>query len=254
MDIPAPATGGAERIESSFGPMWFRADDDVMRPAVRTTGLWEPGETRLLQRLLKPGARVLDVGAHIGYFSLVAHKGAPRVKIAAVEPDPFTARLCELNLFVAGADARVFTCALGDRVDSLAFTSAPHNPGDSRVEAAAMTATTLVPTVPADQLFPGECFDIVKIDVQGFEEQVLLGMQGIIGRSTGLQLLIEFFPGAIADAHRRPADVLAVYEAMGFEIRALIGDRLLEMSPNELVTVCTSAGSHGFVTLLLSKR
>lgn len=254
MQIPAPAVGTAERVDSEFGPMWFRADDDVMRPAVISSGLWEPGETRLLQRLLRPGSRVLDIGAHIGYFSLVAHRSATGVGIVAVEPDPFTARLCELNLFAAGAQARTYTCALGAEVDTLGFTSAEHNPGDSRVDPSLARASTIVPVLPADLLLPGESFDIIKVDVQGFEDQVLLGLQGIISRSVGLQMLIEFFPGAIADAGQRPADVLTTYELMGFAVRALVGERLLEMPSAELVSLCRSAGPQGFVTLLLSKR
>lgn len=234
--------------------MWFRADDDVMRPAAQNSGLWEPGETRLLQQLLRPGSRVLDVGAHIGYFSRVAHHGATGVSITAIEPDPFTARLCELNLFVVGANAKVHTCALGDRVDMLAFTKADHNPGDSRVVTSATDASTVVAVVPADELLEGETFDIIKIDVQGFEEQVLLGMQSIIARSSGLRMLIEFFPGAIADAGHRPADVLASYNQMGFEVRALVGDQVRELPASELVSICASAGAQGFLTLLLSKR
>jgi len=252
--IPAPAVGDAQLIETAFGPMWFRADDDVMRPAARSTGLWEPGETRLLQQLVRPGARVLDVGAHIGYFSRVAHHSAAGVTITAIEPDPFTARLCELNLFAVGASARVYTCALGDRVDMLAFTKADHNPGDSRVVTSATDASTVVAVVPADQLLEGEGFDIIKIDVQGFEEQVLLGMQAVIARSSGLRMLIEFFPGAIVEAGRRPADVLSFYEQMGFEVRALVGDQVRELPASELVSICASAGDQGFLTLLLSKR
>lgn len=252
--VPAPAVGDAELIDTHFGTMWFRADDDVMRPAARSSGLWEPGETRLLQQLMRPNARVLDVGAHIGYFSRVAHHCAQGVRITAIEPDPFTARLCELNLFAVRADATVHTCALGDRRDTLAFTKAEHNPGDSRVVQSAKLASTVVAVVPADELLEGQAFDLIKIDVQGFEEQVLLGMQGIIARSGGLQMLLEFFPGAIADSGRRPADVLASYERMGFEVRALVGDQLRQLPASELVAICASAGAQGFLTLLLSKR
>ena len=71
------------------------ANDDVMRPAVQRTGLWEPGETAVLRQLVKPSCRILDVGAHIGYFSVVAHRAVPGVVIDAVEP-------AGLDLFAAG--------------------------------------------------------------------------------------------------------------------------------------------------------
>ncbi|MGB8861578.1 MAG: FkbM family methyltransferase [Ilumatobacteraceae bacterium] len=225
-----------------------------MRPAVLSSGLWEPGETRLLRTLVRPGCRFLDVGAHVGYFSVVAHQSAAGVVITAIEPDPFTARLCELNLHSAGAQARVITCALGDINDTLAFTVAAHNPGDSRVDASASKASAVVPVLPADQLLEGASFDIIKIDVQGFEERVMLGMQDIIARSKGLQMLVEFFPVAIAESGSRPVEVLEAYQTMGFEVHALVGEQVRTMSSHELVALCASAGEHGFVTLLLSKR
>jgi FkbM family methyltransferase len=252
--IPQPAVGGAERVASDVGPLWFRADDDVMRPAVQRTGLWEPGETAVLRQLVKPSCRILDVGAHIGYFSVVAHRAAPGVVIDAVEPDPFTAHLCELNLFAAGADARVWTCGLGDRRDTLAFAAAEHNPGDSRVLAGADTATTVVPIVAADELFPDARFDIVKIDVQGFEREVLLGMQALLRRTPGVKVLVEFFPGAISDGGGRPIDTLHEYQAMGFAVRTLVGDQLRDMAFDEIISMCSSAGPQGFVTLLLHRR
>ncbi|MFN8024095.1 MAG: FkbM family methyltransferase [Acidimicrobiales bacterium] len=251
--IPGPALGSAERVDTAVGPLWFRADDDVMRPAVIRTGWWERGEAQLLQQLVKPGARVLDVGAHIGYFGVVAHRAAGGVRIDAVEPDPFSARLCELNLFAAGASATVWTCGLGAVRDTLAFESSEHNPGDSRVVERATSAGVVVPVVPADELFPDGRFDVVKIDVQGFEREVILGMQGIIRRSHGVKVLVEFFPGAIADAGRRPIDTLTEYQAMGFTVEALVGDQLRSMSFDEIITVCTSSGPQGFVTLLLRR-
>jgi FkbM family methyltransferase len=251
MRIPQPAIGQAEKVSSEIGSLWFRADDNVMRPAVRRTGLWEPGETSVLRQLVRPSCRILDVGAHIGYFSLVAHQVATGVVIDAIEPDPFTARLCELNLFAAGADARVWTCGLGDRRDSLSYTTAENNPGDGRVHTSGDFATTVVPIIPADELFPDQIFDIVKIDVQGFEQEVLRGMQLLLRRSPGVKILIEFFPSAIVDAGGKPSDVLSEYKEMGFKVLTLVSDQIHELSDDEILTICSNAGPEGFVTLLL---
>jgi FkbM family methyltransferase len=248
--LPGGAIGAAERIDSEVGSLWFRADDDVMRPAVRATGVWESAETRLLSRLLHPGSRFLDVGAHIGWFSVVAHRAALGVKIEAVEPDQFTARLCELNLYQAGADATVHTCALGHERDALGFVVAEHNPGDSRV-GLERVVSSVVPVIPADELFRDHSFDVIKVDVQGFEAEVLLGMQRIIRRSSGLRLLMEFFPRAIFEGGTRPADVLNRYRSQGFGIQALVGDHLLEPSNDEILALCADAGPEGFLTLLL---
>jgi len=251
--IPPPARVAAERVESDFGPLWFRADDDVMRPATKNSGVWEPAETNLFATLVRPGCRFLDIGAHIGYFSIVAHKSAPSVVVDAIEPSPSTASLLRLNLFANDVDATVWEVGLADRRSTFGFTEADHNPGDGRVEPMLAEANVIVPVMTADELFPNGVFHLVKIDVQGFEDEVLEGMQGIIRRSQEVKILVEFFPGAIADRGRRPMDTLLSYEAMGLRVEALVGHKLLGLQLDEVLDICARQGDQGFVTLLLSR-
>ena len=253
VNVPTGARVPSERISSSFGALWMRADDDVMRPATKNSGVWEPGETAALQRLIRPGCRFLDVGAHVGYFSLVAHASAPGVVVDAVEPHPDNAALLRLNLFANRVNFRVWELGLGDTRDTLGFTEADHNPGDGRVDPNMASAKVIVPVITTDELFPDAIFHVIKIDVQGFEDEVLEGMQGVIRRSPELKVLVEFFPGALADRGRRPLDTLRSYEAMGFRIEALVGNRVLGLPLDEILDVCSRAGTQGFLTLLLSR-
>lgn len=251
--LPQPAAGKMERVQSKIGPLWFRTDDDVMRPYVRKSGSWEPGETAIVQKLVKTSFRILDVGAHIGYFSVVAHRAAHGVVIDAIEPDPFSARIAELNLFEAGANARVWTCGLGDARGALALNSAVNNPGDSRVLPQAVTAEILVPVVAADELFPDAKFDIIKIDVQGHEREVMLGMRSLLQRNLSTKVLLEFFPTAIIEKGVRPIDVLLEYESMGFLITTIVGDQLRDLSLDQIISACADSGPSGFLTLLLHR-
>jgi FkbM family methyltransferase len=251
--IPVAARVPAERIESKYGPLWMRADDHVMRPATKNSGVWEPTETQVLSTLVRPDCRFLDVGAHIGYFSVVANASAPNVVVDAIEPSPTTASLLRLNLFANNVNGTVWELAVGDKRDTLGFTEADHNPGDGRVVPGMWEANVVVPVLTADELFPDAVFHVIKIDVQGFEDEVLEGMQNIIRRSPELKVLVEFFPGALADRGRRPMDTLRSYEAMGFRIEALVGDKLLGLELNEILDICARAGDQGFVTLLLSR-
>ena len=253
MNVPGGARVPSERISSSFGALWMRADDDVMRPATKNSGVWEPGETAVLERLIRPGCRFLDVGAHVGYFSLVAHASASNVVVDAVEPHPDNAALLRLNLFANKVNACVWELGLGDTRDTLGFTEAAHNPGDGRVDPKMLTANVIVPVITADELFPDAIFHVIKIDVQGFEDEVLEGMQRIIRRSTEVKVLVEYFPGALVDRGRHPLDTLHTYEAMGFRLEALVGDRVLGLPPDEILDVCSRSGAQGFLTLLLSR-
>ena len=70
--LPPPVRDGGpfERIETDLGPLWMQTSDEVMRPYLLRRKAWEESTGALLRRLLRPGARFLDVGANVGYFSL----------------------------------------------------------------------------------------------------------------------------------------------------------------------------------------
>src|SRR5437764_5257318 len=58
-------------VTADVGTFWLPAGDGVMRPFLQRCGTWDPAVGGLLRRLLRPGARFLDVGAGIGYFSVL---------------------------------------------------------------------------------------------------------------------------------------------------------------------------------------
>ena len=75
---------------------------------LREEGIWEPYETALLMSLLRPGQVFVDVGANIGYFSLIAARlvgdgGA----VYAFEPDPLNFRLLQASVASNGLTRRV---------------------------------------------------------------------------------------------------------------------------------------------------
>ena len=51
--------------------------DQVMRPFMQKAGSWEPEEGPLLHSILRPGERFLDIGANVGYFSVLLAKAVP---------------------------------------------------------------------------------------------------------------------------------------------------------------------------------
>ncbi len=176
---PSIHVGGPfEEIQTQLGPLWMLTRDEVMRPYLLRRRTWEESTGALLQRLLLPGARFLDVGANVGYFSLFAHRLGCDVQVDAVEPDPVIHSLLQANLWVNGVQARIHNVALETSAASSRMSSPRVNPGDSRVG----TRTPddryelVVPVISADELFPRRTFDVVKIDVQGFEPEVILGI------------------------------------------------------------------------------
>ena len=255
---PALVGGPYEEVQSDVGPLWVSTDDAVMRDHIRSTGTWEPEEGRLLDRLLFPGARFLDVGANIGYFSLFAARAHPGVTVDSVEPFPPTVALLRVNLWRGGVAARVWPVALDRARRTLSIRAAEHNVGDARVAEVGPggdeIADIVVPAVPGDEIFAGRGFDVVKLDVQGWELEVLTGMAATLAASPTVKIVAEFWPAALRERGVDPRDRLRQYrEALGFRLLVCRGDDLEDLDDASIVRRCDDAGPDGQVNLLLQR-
>lgn len=270
--VPGPLPlSDYEQLEVDAGKIWMSRHDEVMRPFMKRAGTWEPDEGRLLCSLVKPGERFLDIGANVGYFSVLVGKAAPGVSVDAVEPDPGNVRALEFNLWVNQVQASVWPLALDDSDRSLVLSGNATNFGDlrvGRVEDSVSNGSSgpkapapgdaddyqwVVPSASGDEIFAGRSFDVIKIDVQGWEFEVLSGMAKVLDRSPGVRVVAEFQPGIIRSQHRVPQDVLALYRHNGYRIRCQVQGNLLERSDDQIVELCDTAGSIGSVNLLLER-
>lgn len=247
--------GPFEQIETDVGPLWMQVCDEVMRPYLLRRRQWQPSVAALLGKLLRPGARFLDIGANVGYFSLLAHRLGRQICIDAVEPHPVTFSLLEANLWANEARATVHNVALGDVRRLLPMSSAPMNPADARLglRTPDNRYDLVVPVITADEFFPRRTFDVVKIDVQGFEPDVVLGMERIVRESPAIVLVVEFFPTSIKDRGLDPAEVFERYRQLGYHI-AVTDDRATgTCTASEALEHCRSAGTDGQVNLILTR-
>lgn len=242
-------------LECDAGELWFDRNDEVIRPFVERSRTWEPAEGQLLQQLARPGMRFLDVGANIGYFTVFIAKHAPGAIIDAVEPEPGNARMLALNLWHNHVDATVWPLALSGGERSLPLQLTAHNAGDTRTQAARAQQwySTIAVAARGDDLFGSRGFDLVKLDVQGFELDVLQGMPETIERSPGIAVVAEFWPKALRDRNVDPSTVLRSYREMGFTIVTQVEDQLRQLEDPEIVAICDDAGEWGQVNLLLRR-
>ncbi len=189
----------------------------------------------------------------VGYFSVLAHKAAPSVEIDAVEPHPTIHDMLEANLWVNDVPARRWRVALADEHGMLPMSSAPMNPGDSRVgqQSSDGRYDLVIAVESADRLFEGQSFDVVKVDVQGYEPEVVLGMQAIVRRSPGIVLVIEFWPASLRDRGLDPEEVVNRYRSMGFALTVHDDWGVGHCAVEDVVAHCDSAGPNGQVNLIL---
>ncbi|MEE4304094.1 MAG: FkbM family methyltransferase [Wenzhouxiangella sp.] len=174
--------------------------DERFAPCLRDQGLWEEAETLLLQRILRPGMSVVDLGAHVGYFSvLMSQCVGPKGRVVAFEPDPAHFRLLCANVLANACDqaeARRLAIAEG-KGDGRLFRSAT-NPGDQRLHPVPGRPSVAVRYDSLDSQLGQAGLDLVKMDCQGSEARILDGMTGLIERNRErLCLLMEFAPGLL---------------------------------------------------------
>ena len=94
-------------------------------------------------------------------------------------------------------------------------------------------------------------FDLVKLDVQGWELEILLGLDETLRRSPAVRIVAEFWPGALRERGRDPAEVLRRYLELGYALRAVIHGEPAELALRRDCGVCDSGGPDGQVNLLL---
>ena len=257
--VPAALEGSEfQLLQSDVGPLWMDVRDNVIRPYIQRTKTWEPEEGRLLRSLIRPGCRFLDIGANVGYFSMLAHAAAPGVHVDAVEPVPLNLELLRFNLWINQVDATVWPLALTTGERFVAMSVAENNFGDSRAHVLDIgdvtTENCVVPAARGDDLFAGRSFDVVKIDVQGFEIDVLRGLARTIERSPGIVIVSEYWPAGLRERGREPMSVLADLRRLGLKFDVQTGDNLSTMPDHAIVRHCDAMGQDGQVNLVLRHR
>lgn len=244
-----------ERVTTGLGLLWFDRRDDIMRPYVRRRQAWAESEGAVLRALIKPGTRFLDVGANIGYFSLLAARAAPHVTVDAVEPHPGRAAALRWNLWINHVTATIHQLSLhGGRRHRMLDVTATNISDASVSDRDASTGAIEVDAIPADDLFVGRSFDVVKIDLEGWESEVVRGMQQTIGRSPGIVLVAKFWPAALRERNVEPLATLELYRALNLDIVTQVDDRLRRLANDQIVEICDTAGSYGQVNLVLRRH
>ncbi len=201
-------------------------DDNIIGKWIFMHGPWEPCETKLMIRLLRPGATFIDVGAHIGYYSLLAASIVGcKGRVFSFEPSPNNFRLLKGNVRMNGYSEiiAVENLAVSTQNERLSLYLSEYNTGDHRVYATTEAddiifnaskrrkAFVTVPSIRLDDYLPKHGIlriDAIKIDVQGAELSVLLGLKETLRRSARVLLFIEFWPYGLLSYGTEPQDLL----------------------------------------------
>jgi FkbM family methyltransferase len=182
-------------VGNAIGKEWY--DPDV------NSRLAEHTETA---RLVAPGDRVLEIGAHHGFTAMLLSKlVGERGSVLAVEPSPFNAMMAtaQVGLNRAG-NCQVLLAAASDRKGIAKLSRDLVN--EQVTEAADGVEVSTITADELDSTFGP--FNVLKVDVQGFEYQVLKGAEGLLRRQP--KLLLELHGPQITAYGSTAPDVLSL--------------------------------------------
>ena len=160
----------------------------------------------------RPGMHFIDVGAHYGMFSLAAcHFGGTTARVLAVDPNRSSNRILRINLGLAGFDrVKLIEAAVGAEDGTLSMLTTGAAGGNFMVAAdearpdAATVPQFTIPTLARDNdLTPTH----LKIDVEGFEGEVLAGARELMQRSRPA-LFLELHSAILRSRGGNPKDIL----------------------------------------------
>lgn len=201
-------------IADDTGAQWYSRPEDWQAAA----------EPRELAALVRPGDRVLEIGCHHGLLTLMlADAVGPHGFVLAVEAHPRTALVAQAQVTLnrLGNVCHVAHLAVSDHAGTLTFCDASCSAvagtaaeGGIRVEA--VTGDTLL-----EQYGP---FDLVKIDVEGFEGQVLQGCPRLLAARP--RLALELHQAYLAQYESSTKEIVELLESYGYEGTVMLRDFL----------------------------
>ena len=249
----SPLVANPAALETAVGTLVVDTDDALVTPELRRQGTWEPEVHRAIERALFPGATFVDVGANIGYFTILASRlVGSGGRVFAIEPDEASVGLLRANLELNECrNVTVFPVAAADRPGSGRLITSRDGRSGSAVEIGATGEGTIVRCERLDGLLAGARVDVVKVDAEGSEPLALLGARETIAAAPRLLAIVEFRP-MLPQGGFSPSETLALYESLGFALHVLrangTGRRvdartLLELRPpSQFVTLVLAKG------------
>ncbi|MCW2408925.1 MULTISPECIES: FkbM family methyltransferase [Sphingobium] len=190
--------------------------DQYISHELTTLGRWEPFETSVIRRFLDSDTEFYDIGANIGWYSVVAGLtiGVAAGPIHAFEPVRDNAALLTRNISRNSlTNVRVNPYALGDRTDVVDMHLSPTNKGDHQVDGSAPDRQTQRCGMARFDTYhaPSLRKILIKIDTQGSELSIIEGMGRYLGSIRNLTMVIEFWPVGL---ERRPGSTKRLIEKL----------------------------------------
>ena len=196
--------------------MYVDPNDFGLSPHLLLDGFWEMGTTEAIVECLRPGMVAADVGANIGYFSmLMADIVGPNGRVFAFEPNHSMAERIRRSSYLNGLTGTISvqSMALAEKAHVVCFVI----PGDEPKNAYIMpyengvvpAGAVLIETERLDARPEWRDIEFLKIDAEGAEQQIWAGASGLRAHDKLKTIILEFQPARYANARAFLADIMS---------------------------------------------
>ncbi|MFG2228123.1 FkbM family methyltransferase [Streptomyces sp. NPDC048644] len=218
------------RARTRFGATFLTDTQDLIQRYLYEFGIWEPHLTHWLAQRLRSGDVFIDVGANIGYYSVLASKlVGPGGVVVSVEASPAFHQRLRTHARINGChNIRAVNAAVSDREKTVRFILASsRNMGANSIVPYDGTAESTFDAVarPLPEIVTAEEIArarVIKIDVEGAEGSVLRGLAPMLDTlRPDAELAIEVTPQRMAELGDSAAELLETLASHGFHAHRL---------------------------------
>ncbi len=242
---------------SNLKPDWVEIEgekmylDEVDALCLSINGIHEKLVTNLIKKEIHSGDVVLDIGAHIGYYTLqFANLVGSTGKVYAFEPEPKNFELLKKNVQINKHDNVVLIQKIVSDKDGIVefFISKFDSIGNKLFKSNEAGSSIKIESTTLDEYFKDlkKKIDFIKMDIQGGEGKATLGMKNLLKENKNLKIIQQWAPEPLKQNHTNPEDHLKFLQHIGYKFYEIDGtikkdilpitiEQLLEKYPNSLI-------------------
>lgn len=211
------------------GRKMFTQNNDGL--ALSIFKIYEPNQTKIVKKYVHEGDVVIDVGAHVGYYTLLmAQLVGKNGKVYSFEPDPVNFELLKKSVEINGFENVVLIQkAVSDTTEKIKLFLGDNDSAINRIYDAKLgdaKKSIDVESITIDEYFKenDKLFNFIKIDSEGSEAKIINGMEKFLTKNRKLIMMTEFFPFLIKKSGDEPKQYLKSLENSGFELYNILDD------------------------------
>jgi FkbM family methyltransferase len=244
-------------VELDRFKMFVRLNDFFVGAVIANEKSYEPYVTAEICRLLEPGMVFVDVGANIGYFTLLAAAlVGPEGSVIAFEPNTDNCDLLEQSITANAFDnISLHPYAVAESEQEFQLDVGGTNSNGRIIDFSPQAVAgdgplRLIRAVALDHFLVDEPrLDVIKMDIEGAEPRALQGMEQTIARHRPV-LITEFSPHLIeVTSHLAPVAFLQLIHHCGYDIFVLERDAAKSATPQSQEQLLQAVAGSGLTHL-----